>query len=310
MKRFLVVLLKTMIGCGLLVIAYELLIWAHPPSLAWGLSAAGRNAHCGALGGYRGLVEQANQRAMAAGLAKRLTPGKKESGLKQLFTPQGEFWIPEGSEQVLPVLLAQQQAGIYGEIRPGEVVLDCGAHVGTFARQALRAGAGLVVAIEPAPDNVECLRRAFSGDIAAGRLIVVSKGVWDRDDSLPLYADPANSAADSFIIRGPRDRVIDRIPLTTIDRIVQDLKLSKVTLIKMDIKGATLRALAGASEVLNSHRPRLAISTEEEADAPADVIAGVGRLAPGYQARCGICSVNPGLRLIPDVLFFDRRPGA
>lgn len=81
------------------------------------------------------------------------------------------------------------------------MVLDCGAHIGLYAKDALESGAKLVVAIEPAPKNLECLRRNLSREIADGRVIVSPKGVWDKEDVLVLNEDPENSAADSFIMK-------------------------------------------------------------------------------------------------------------
>lgn len=280
-----------------------MVVWMHPPALAWAISAIGRNPYCGAAEGYRGLGSQAKQRATIQEIAARTRLLEKDGKLSRYQTPRGEFWIPEGSDAVLPKLLAQQKEKIYGEIRPGEVVIDCGAHVGTYTREALAAGARLVLAVEPAPDNVECMRRAFRREIDSGRLLVVSKGVWNKEESLPLYANPQNSAADSFVIRSSEDLIVDRIPLTTIDRIVAEYKIEKVTLIKMDIKGATVRALEGGRRTIARDHPRIAISTEEEADAPGQVIAAVRRLG-SYQQRCGICSINGLYSLNPDVLLF------
>jgi hypothetical protein len=45
---------------------------------------------------------------------------------------------------------------------------------------------------------VEALNRNFKDEIAAGRVIVYPKGVWDKDDLLTLHIDEHNSAADSF----------------------------------------------------------------------------------------------------------------
>ena len=127
--------------------------------------------------------------------------------------------------------------------RTGDVVLDCGAHIGIYTREALDSGAKLVVAIEPAPANLECLRRNMSREIAAGRVIVYAKGVWDKEDTLVLNEDPVNSAADSFVMKPENNVAVRKIPLTTIDRLVSELSISKVGMIKMDIKGATQRAL-------------------------------------------------------------------
>ena len=59
--------------------------------------------------------------------------------------------------------------------QPGDIVLDCGAHVGIFANQALSRGAARVIAIDPDPTQVECLRRNFATEIGEGRVTVVPK---------------------------------------------------------------------------------------------------------------------------------------
>src|SRR5262249_42061285 len=98
---------------------------------------------------------------------------------------------------------AEQQRDIYGVnsrgVRTGDIVLDCGANVGVYTRRALDAGAKKVIAIEPAPENILCLRKTFAQEIAGGRVVVYPKGVWDKDDILPMNVDPANSARDSFV---------------------------------------------------------------------------------------------------------------
>ena len=112
---------------------------------------------------------------------------KDPNGLVQWATPFGNYWIVGGNDFFLPFHLAEQEIGIYvhpdAAIRKGDIVVDCGANVGVFTRRALDAGAKLVVAIEPAPDNLECLRRNVADGLAAGRVIIVPKGVWDKEDS-------------------------------------------------------------------------------------------------------------------------------
>jgi predicted RNA methylase len=91
-------------------------------------------------------------------------------------------------DRFLKFALGEQKMEIYGgdevAVKAGDVVLDCGANVGVFTRMALNRGAGLVVSIEPAPGTVECLRRNFEKEIAAGRVIVVPKGVWSHPEVL------------------------------------------------------------------------------------------------------------------------------
>ena len=155
---------------------------------------------------------------------------KDPAGFHLWETPKGRFWIPRGSDWSLPWDLAEQERKIYGAggnaVRAGDIVLDCGANVGVYVREALAAGARLVVAIELAPENLECLRRNFAAEIPAGRVIVYPKGVWDRDDWLTLNVDPENSAADSVVIRPEKAYLGPKVPLTTIDKLVAELNSS------------------------------------------------------------------------------------
>jgi len=222
-------------------------------------------------------------------------------------TPSGPFWIPRGSEYFLPFNLAEQVRQIYGTgdqaVRSGDIVLDCGANVGVYTRYALEAGAKLVVAIEPAPENLECLRRNFQSEVSSGRVIIYPKGVWDKDDVLTLQVDPNNPAADSFVIRREGGREVAQIPLTSIDKLASELQLPKVDYIKMDIEGAEQRAITGARKVLERFHPRLSLSAYHHPSDPSRLPVLVREAWTGYRMECGPCAVA-GFRIRPDVLYF------
>lgn len=230
-----------------------------------------------------------------------------DAGYKLYETPDGPYWIPVGSEYVLPFNLAEQARDIYGwngrGVKSGDVVLDCGANVGVYTRLSLRAGARQVVAIEPAPENIECLRRNFAEEIKANRVIVYPKGVWDKDDFLEMHVDPHNSAADSFVIHREGAKDTEKLALTTIDKLVEELKLDRVDFIKMDIEGAETRALNGGRATIAKFHPRMALSTYHQAEHPKTVPAAVLAAWPGYKSECGPCAeIRYGVR--PDVLYF------
>jgi FkbM family methyltransferase len=230
------------------------------------------------------------------------------NGFELWETPKGRYWIPKGSTFVLPFNLAEQEMGIYTDgrevrVHSGDVVLDCGANIGVYTRVALDQGAGKVVAIEPAPENIDCLRRNFAAEIAAGRVIVYPKGVWDKDDFLTLHVDPHNSAADSFLIEREGSHAEEKMPVTTIDKIAAELNLERVDFIKMDIEGAEVRALEGARTVIARFRPRMALSAYHAEGHPVEVPKAVRAARADYRMSCGPCAeIRFALR--PDILYF------
>ena len=313
-KRLILWGLRTFIGAGLLFIALSLVVWAYPPLFIAGLSLAGRTPMCGTGEILRGAGQYYRQQKIKDSFAGRIRIQTRDrAGYNLYSTPDGDFWLPRNSDEVLPILLAQQHVDLYGlggrGVKPGDIVLDCGAHVGLYTKTALRAGAKLVVAIEPAPANLECLRRNLKAEIAAGKVVVCPKGVWDRTEILPLYENSGNTAGDSFFEHGKGSVVAGQIPLTTIDTLAAKLHLPRVDFIKMDIKGAVEKALMGGRRTLGAFRPRLAISSEEGNDRPVAVSRAVDALGLEYHRSCGSCTLENGA-VSPDVLFFHSPAGS
>ena len=204
---------------------------------------------CSRMQAWRALLQrQSLDKTVHAIKAASFKIGSDSEGFENWRTPQGEYWIPALTRSALSSLEYQQQIGLYTAlptpVLPGDIVLDGGAHVGVFTRVALKAGAKLVVAIEPAPENVECLRRNFRREIADGRVIIYAKGIWDKEDILPMFLN-RNSAGDSFVQdRDPGAGMIN-LPLTTVDVLVAELQLPRVDFVKLDIKGAEVQAFMG-----------------------------------------------------------------
>jgi FkbM family methyltransferase len=243
-------------------------------------------------------------------IAAKTTVLRTEDGLDLLDTPDGRWWAPHAPRDTLADMQEQQRIKIYGTPDSGAAVLDCGAHVGLFSRVALNAGASRVVAVEPNPKAVECLRRNFVQEIAAGRMRIVPQGIWDHNGELEFYDDGQNGSTDGFLAIKPGGRAIGKIPVTTIDALSEEL--GPFTFIKMDIKGAASRALRGGSRAILKHRPRLAISTEQVPDDPEEIDALVHSLWSGYRLECRRCSPfpmelkmdRPRLEIRPDVMSF------
>ncbi|HET8546470.1 MAG TPA: FkbM family methyltransferase, partial [Bryobacteraceae bacterium] len=219
---------------------------------------------------------------------------ERRSGEYELLrTPHGSWWMPRGNHAPVAEMLGQQLHQIYGDVRAGSIVLDCGAHIGLFAREALSRGAARVVAIEPAAENLECLRRNLAPELLAGRVVIYPKGVWETETVLRFHKVEGNSGGDSFVIdNGPGGSV--EVPVTTIDKLVSELRLDRVDFIKMDIKGAEREALRGATAVMRRWKPALAVAAEHRPDDDVVLPRIIREAWAGYTAVCGSCYARNG----------------
>jgi FkbM family methyltransferase len=208
-------------------------------------------------------------------------------------TALGPFWTPPGAgADYVGRLAAEMLANVYDLTSltrrvAAPVVLDCGANVGFFTRFALQSGAAHVVAFEPSPNNQTCLRRNLEKEIAAGKVTVIGKGVWDAEATLSFSTGNTNNPGGHHVaLDGTGDIVV---PVTAIDLACEQLNLPRVDYIKLDVEGAEVRAIAGAKRVIRSSRPWLCVATEHTDDLFANslaVLEAVAGIEPSYRCVC------------------------
>ena len=257
--------------------------------------------------------------------------------LQKWATRMGPMWLPAtdtiypwGAPEVVRWYRVQEHE--QPAIREGDVVIDCGGHVGDSTNAALTLGARLVITVEPDPDNATCIRRNLADEIEAGRVIVVEKGVWDREDVLRLrrvgssqsshvVAEAAVNPAEPTLwesvlfglaglfasqahdhSHGEATETIN-VALTTVDQIVEDLGLDRVDFIKMDIEGAEQRALLGARQTIQRFRPRMALASYHLADDVEMIPQLVEQARDDYGMTCYRCLPFRG-KLMPHMLYF------
>jgi len=183
-------------------------------------------------------------------------------------TPSGHFWGREEDDVLLVGLYVEQWIERAYEREPvvvktGDIVLDAGAHLGTFSRYALDRGARMVIAVEPEPTNCACFQRTFEKEIREGRVVLLREALWNQPGTLALLApEKGNSGTGQVLHAGLPDGNYIKAFATTIDDIVGRLNLENLDFIKMDIEGAERYALLGASKTLSRFYPRMAITTE------------------------------------------------
>ncbi len=238
----------------------------------------------------------------------RLIRTDTAAGLEQWHTWLGPFWVAKPGEELLRFLQWEQviqkcYSHPHAQVLPGDVVIDCGAHVGVFTRVALEKGARLVVAVEPEKTNRAAFARNFAAELRSGTVRLVAQGVWDRVGTLPLRLSTVNSGSHSLVFDKDVSGV-ENISVTTLDLLANAEKLPRVDFIKMDIEGAERQALRGAREVLRRWRPRMAIASYHLKDDPAVISAVVWEQRPDYRIASKDLELPRHGTIVPKVLFF------
>ena len=229
--------------------------------------------------------------------------------LSEYSTPIGRFWIPGGERRTLEwllweILVYRTYDTDENGVSAGDTVIDCGAHVGVFTRYALNKGARRVVAIEPNPVNIACLKRNFADEIERGTVTVVEVGLGKEVSSLEL-ATHEHSTARSVITPHelPGTHKIT-VPIAPLDNIVENVGLETIDFIKMDIEGSERWGLAGAQKAIKRFHPRMAISSYHLKDDPAAVTQEALKAYPEYRIHGKGIAVANGV-VQPKVLFFN-----
>jgi len=130
----------------------------------------------------------------------------------------------------------------------GEVVLDCGAHIGCFTRKALKV-AKHVISVEPDPGNYSVLEINANRDIFGvykSTSTLINRAVVNKEDSedqcyLYTTADGFHSGIFSTVMkRGER-------PVIPVKSIVWEdlLEKYKPSVVKVDVEGAEYNWLDG-----------------------------------------------------------------
>lgn len=227
--------------------------------------------------------------------ATEVTAGQRDTApcAVRWDTAVGPLWGTERDGDVLLFLIQEEVVDrIYDQppvaVRPGDIVLDLGSHLGVFTRFALRRGAKLVVAFEPDPTNLTCFKKTFAEEIALGRVVLEEAAVWNAPGTLRLRrGEDRESGAGTVVASGTSSA--DRpeghgviVRATTIDETVSRLKLPSVDFIKMDIEGAERNAVEGGQKTLFRFAPRMVICIYHRPDDPEVIIQLVRKTRADY----------------------------
>jgi FkbM family methyltransferase len=185
-----------------------------------------------------------------------------------LRLPFGAWWLAEKSaldhELIYKSFEESEIHFVEKLLRPGMTVLDIGAHHGLYTLlTSKRVGPrGRVIAFEPSPRERRRLLRHLRVNLCSNVLVV------------PCALGDHTGEADLFLVEGRDDwfnslrpPVVEertctvRVEVRRLDDVLAELGISQVDFIKLDVEGAELSFLHGATKLLQG-ASRPAILTE------------------------------------------------
>jgi FkbM family methyltransferase len=154
---------------------------------------------------------------------------------------------------------------LFQVLKPGDIVLDVGANIGTHAVALAKkvTATGVVLAFEPQALTFQLLNANVALNALVNvRCLNVAVGEARGQVRIPTLnpAIPNNFGA----LRSDGHQMGEKVDVIAID----DLGLARCNLIKGDVEGAEPRVLAGAKRTIKTHRPVLFLENNSEEGSP------------------------------------------
>jgi FkbM family methyltransferase len=149
----------------------------------------------------------------------------------------------------------EKQRQVARELKPGSVFYDIGANVGLYSLLAGRlVTPGKVYAFEPLPRNVWYLRRHLN--LNRARSVEVFELAISDQVGTAFFKETMDSLMGHLGQEGTF-----AVRTATLDSLLLEKTISPPNVIKMDIEGAELLAIRGASQCIQRYRPVIFLAT-------------------------------------------------
>ncbi|GAB6039375.1 FkbM family methyltransferase [Endothiovibrio diazotrophicus] len=166
----------------------------------------------------------------------------------------------------------------------GDLIVEGGAYVAdTTSMYCESVGKRCrIYAFEPSQENHRDLLAGIARDGLEEMVVPIKRGLWSSSATLGFRADFHERGAYRIADEGGTEE----IEVEPLDRFVEREGI-RVDLIKMDIEGAEVEALKGASETIRRFRPKLQISIYHCSEHYFEVAHLIKALVPSYRLFIG-----------------------
>jgi len=139
-------------------------------------------------------------------------------------------------------------------VRPGDVVVDGGAHVGFYSIAAARLlkGEGRVIAFEADPRNFALLQSNLALNHVEHIVSAEPAALADRESTLEFWTSPEVSTRSSLVYVESQGDTSIRVPCTRLDVHLAQRGITHVDVIKLDVEGAEPMCMDGMQETIRN----------------------------------------------------------
>jgi len=215
----------------------------------------------------------------------------------KLVLPYGIKCLYNASEDVsgsIDSILLRKDCFMLDPHRPRErdVVVDVGAYVGLYSilSSMLVGKGGFVIAIEPVPPTFRVLKRNLELNNVKNA-VALNLALSGQNGEQDLYVPKVSSAGSSFFLdhlkaQSVKDYGKIRVRFSSFDNLTKKINLKHVDIVKVDVEGAELSVLQGASKSLEKGLiDKLVVEVHKTVNRPeavADFLRAHGYILDAY----------------------------
>ncbi|MFB3888669.1 MAG: FkbM family methyltransferase [Candidatus Bathyarchaeia archaeon] len=146
------------------------------------------------------------------------------------------------------------------EIHENDLIVDVGAHIGSFSIFAANAAKhGRVYALEPVPDNFLMLQRNIQLN-GISNIVPVQKAMAQSSGEREIFVQLGDTTMHSFYnSRGEARKTL--VKTTTLADFLRDYSIDRIDLLKMDCEGSEIEILMGCPDDVLARVKRISMES-------------------------------------------------